>query len=148
MENKKREEDRDLGCCACGHSEHQDLGDNCNCGDDCKRDDNCDCGDDCKCDDDCDCDCNHDYNPFNFEEYDKYIRENYPKRRSSKFDYWLYYCSRDDFGKGMFGLLVLIFGILYLGRNLKWWNFDINWAVFWPVVLILVGLVIIAKRKR
>lgn len=48
--------------------------------------------------------------------------------------------------KSFFGLLIILLGLFYLGRNMGWWNFHFNQAVFWPLVLMMVGLLIIGNR--
>ena len=48
------------------------------------------------------------------------------------------------------GLLFLLIGIVYLGNNLGAWQFDFNlqWAIVWPLALILIGLSLVSKRSR
>lgn len=48
--------------------------------------------------------------------------------------------------KSFFGLLVILLGLFYLGRNMGWWDIQFNQAVFWPLVLVFVGLLIIGNR--
>ena len=46
------------------------------------------------------------------------------------------------FGKFIWGLLIILIGVVFLGINLGWWQNNI-WSViwiFWPVILILIGL--------
>lgn len=45
-------------------------------------------------------------------------------------------------GKFTWGLVILILGVIFLGLNLSWWNYNI-WPLvfsFWPFILIIVGL--------
>lgn len=89
------------------------------------KDDHCHCHNtDCDCGDDCNC--------YSYSKKDKKQVCNCKE------------CS----GKGLFGLIALIFGVLYLGRNLNWWSFDIDWAIFWPVVVIFCGFVILIKSIK
>ncbi len=50
--------------------------------------------------------------------------------------------------KAIVGLIVLAFGVLYLGKNLAWWSFNMNWSVFWPIVVIVCGLLIIFNSRK
>ncbi len=63
----------------------------------------------------------------------------------------------ESFGKSgglIFGIILIAFGVHFLLRNipffhpyyLRFWNF--GWHVFWPAVLILVGLLILFKGSR
>jgi len=125
MENEKKEKDM-AGCdCAC------DCGDNCHC-----EDGACDCGDDCACEDDCACHCGEP------EHAHKHAHKHEHKQKCL--------CGAEGkcSGKGLFGLIILGFGVLYLGKNMGWWSFDMNWSIFWPVVLILCGFMIIIKSRR
>ncbi len=50
-------------------------------------------------------------------------------------------------GRSVFGLLLIVAGILLLLANFglfAWWD----WGTWWPVVLILIGLAILARRMR
>ena len=50
-------------------------------------------------------------------------------------------------GRGFFGLVLIVLGVLFLLANFglfSWWN----WSVWWPVVLILIGLAVLARRMR
>lgn len=129
MEKEKKE--KDLNNCDCGC----DCGNNsCECG--------CGCGDNCDCDDDyqdfCD-ECARE-EAFNKHSLHKCEFEKKDKKHSC--------CSEKCPGKAVFGLLVLAFGVLYLGKNLAWWSFNMNWSVFWPIVIIICGLMIIVKSRR
>lgn len=47
------------------------------------------------------------------------------------------------------GLIILVIGILLLLGTVtpfRWWWF--GWAVFWPIVLIIIGIIIIISRRR
>lgn len=133
MENEKKE--KDLNNCDCGC----DCGDNCECGDDCDCGDNCDCGcdcgDNCECGDECACE-------EGFAHCSSHHKE------SNKGNKKHACCSEKCPGKAVFGLLVLAFGVLYLGKNLAWWSFNMNWSIFWPIVIILAGVMIIVKSRR
>lgn len=48
--------------------------------------------------------------------------------------------------KSFFGLLIILLGLFYLGRNMGWWDFYFNQAIFWPLVLMIIGLLIIGNR--
>lgn len=46
-----------------------------------------------------------------------------------------------------FGVLLVLVGIMILAREtgvLRWWS----WAMFWPLALIALGLLILARRLR
>jgi phage shock protein C len=48
---------------------------------------------------------------------------------------------------GALGLIIIVIGILLLLNNIfpqKWWH----WNIFWPVAIILVGVLIISRRKE
>lgn len=140
MEKEKNEKDLndcDFGCdCGC------DLG--CDCGDDACHcnDNNCDCGDNCHCGDD-DCECGDE---CACEEVFAHCSSHH--KESKKGSKKQACCSEKCPGKAVFGLLVLAFGVLYLGKNLAWWSFNMNWSVFWPIVIIICGLMIIVKSRR
>jgi len=124
MENKNVEEKNNLEHCSC------DCGPECDCGDDCNCGPECDCGDDCGCvDDNCSdsCFCADD------------IKIESKTKKSSC-------CSQKCSGARIFGLIVLLLGIAYLGKNLQWWSFEMNWSIFWPVILIFFGSVMILKK--
>ncbi len=48
------------------------------------------------------------------------------------------------------GALLIVLGLLFLGRELNWWTVDIGHilATFWPVVLILFGVRLLLPRGR
>lgn len=132
MDDKKVDEKKNLDSCDCGC----DCGDNCDCGSDCDCGcdcgDNCDCGDDCGCEGDCDC------------EDDPCKCHDHGAKDKNK----CLCCSGKCSGKGVFGFLVLAFGVFYLGKNVGWWNIDMNWSIFWPIIIILAGLMIIVKSRK
>ena len=47
----------------------------------------------------------------------------------------------------LFGLLLLTIGIIYLLRNLGIITYQF-WEIFWPSLLIVLGLALIYKRQR
>ncbi|HOZ53624.1 MAG TPA: DUF5668 domain-containing protein [bacterium] len=134
MENKNVEEKNNLEHCGC------DCGSECDCGPE------CDCGDDCHCDDD-DCNCeHHDYEEHNCDcgcEEDFIINNKDGKNGFSC-------CSTSGcfLKRNFFGILIFLLGIFYLGKNMGWWNFDLDWSLFWPILLILIGLMVMLKRKK
>lgn len=48
-------------------------------------------------------------------------------------------CERTGTGGKVVGSLVFLLGIGFLGNNLGWFTFNV-WQVFWPVLLILLGI--------
>ncbi|HAF17429.1 MAG: LiaF domain-containing protein [Thermacetogeniaceae bacterium] len=48
------------------------------------------------------------------------------------------------------GLILLVIGLLILGRNLELIDFDLSflWKIFWPLVIILIGWSLIRGTKR
>lgn len=57
-------------------------------------------------------------------------------------------CSKSSSGGGVvFGLFILFLGFFYLGKNLGWWNYQLDWTVIWPVLIIFVGLSIMGGKK-
>lgn len=110
--------------CHCHDGGVCDCGDDCNCEDDC----NCDeCGDDCDCGDNCTC-------------HDKKETKHDLSQKKSLF--------KDiSVGRLIFGLVIFSLGVFYLGRTLSWWNFDLNWTIIWPFLIIILGLSIIGGHK-
>lgn len=49
-------------------------------------------------------------------------------------------------GKILVGILLVAFGVLAFGHTLWPWSF-FRWNIFWPLVVIVLGLSIIFKRK-
>jgi phage shock protein PspC (stress-responsive transcriptional regulator) len=49
--------------------------------------------------------------------------------------------------QGMGGLVLIVLGLLFLAQNfdLLWW---FNWRLFWPMVLIAAGALLLARRWR
>ncbi len=47
-----------------------------------------------------------------------------------------------NFGRLLFGLIVIMFGLAFLARNAGWLPYDISvdWSLLWPIAVILVGL--------
>ena len=45
-----------------------------------------------------------------------------------------------NFGKLLFGLIIVVFGLAFLARNMGWLPYDlrIDWSLFWPIVVILI----------
>lgn len=55
--------------------------------------------------------------------------------------------SRRGQGRGFFGIVLVIAGVLILAANVglfSWWD----WGVWWPVMLIGLGLLVLARRSR
>ncbi len=105
----------------------------------------CDCGDDCKCGDDCDCDecgdiCDCDECGDDCSCGDEKETKHDLSHKKSLF--------KDiSVGRLIFGLVIFSLGVFYLGRTLSWWNFDLNWTVIWPFLIIILGLSIIGGHK-
>lgn len=53
-----------------------------------------------------------------------------------------------NFGRLLFGLLIILVGLAYLGRSLGWLpaSFAIDWSVIWPIAIILLGLSLLSGR--
>ncbi len=53
-----------------------------------------------------------------------------------------------NFGKLLFGVLIIIFGLFYLGRNTGWLPVTINfdWSIFWPILIVIAGLSLLSGR--
>ena len=57
-------------------------------------------------------------------------------------------------GSLIIGILLILFGVHFLLRNIPffnpyyWWFWDLGWKFFWPSVLILVGLLVILRGAR
>ena len=49
------------------------------------------------------------------------------------------------FGGLLLGFLVLAFGLVWLGNELKWWNLAFP---LWPVVIMLFGIYIVSASAR
>jgi hypothetical protein len=51
-------------------------------------------------------------------------------------------------GSMLIGLLIIVLGVAFLGKNAGWFNFSFtfDWNVIWPVLLILVGLSFFNRR--
>lgn len=127
MENKNLKEEKELDSCDCG--------DNCQCGDDCDCGDNCQCADEHDFEDSHDCGCGEDHTEthcLNDDMKSKCFCTNPGK------------CP----GKAILGLIIVVFGVIYLGKNLAWWSFSINWAIFFPIVVISCGLLMIIRSRR
>jgi hypothetical protein len=45
------------------------------------------------------------------------------------------------------GLILVVFGVLFLGRNLGWFAW-FHWSDWWPVILIIIGLLMVFRRSR
>ena len=92
----------------------------------------CHCDDDCACEGDCGDDCN-------CEDYEIEVE---PKKKKKAC------CSDDCSGRRFFGLIIVFVGLAYLGKNMGWWQFEMNWSIFWPALLIFFGLMMIVKSGK
>lgn len=52
---------------------------------------------------------------------------------------------RSDETRVIGGLIVLAIGLLFLLQNIFGWN---AWSSFWPVILIIIGLIIVVNSAR
>lgn len=58
-------------------------------------------------------------------------------------------CGGHHFGKVFFGLMLVLFGLFYLARNLGFLPaIHLNLQAFWPILIIVVGLLLINRRSR
>lgn len=44
------------------------------------------------------------------------------------------------------GLILVVLGVVLLGRNLGWWPID-EIRKFWPLILIAIGVSLLARRS-
>jgi hypothetical protein len=49
--------------------------------------------------------------------------------------------------RAILGVSLILFGVLMLGDNLGWFRW-FSWSDWWPVILILIGLLMIFRRSR
>lgn len=49
-------------------------------------------------------------------------------------------------GQELAGFVLMALGLLFLAGNFGWLGW-FNWALFWPVVLILIGVAILTRRQ-
>ncbi len=49
--------------------------------------------------------------------------------------------------KVLLGLIFLLLGLFYLGKNMAWWDFSLDWSLFWPIILITLGISVIGNKK-
>ena len=45
------------------------------------------------------------------------------------------------------GLLLIIVGVLFLGRNMEWWDFSLFFRGWWTLFLIIPSLIGLIKRE-
>jgi hypothetical protein len=60
-------------------------------------------------------------------------------------------CSGDGarFSKIFFGLILVLIGLFYLGRNLGFLpDINLNFQVIWPILIILAGFLLVNRRSR
>lgn len=50
-------------------------------------------------------------------------------------------------GGSLWGLVLILVGLAFLGDNLGWFSFDV-WEVLWPTVIIIIGLQLLLRRGR
>ena len=46
------------------------------------------------------------------------------------------------------GILLIVVGVLFLGRNMDWWNFSIFFDGWWTLFLIIPSLISLARREE
>ena len=58
--------------------------------------------------------------------------------------------NKHSFSRAIIGLLLIIFGLIYLGKNLGILPFDINLNVynFWPLIIIVIGFLLVNKKAK
>jgi hypothetical protein len=49
--------------------------------------------------------------------------------------------------RAILGVSLIFFGVLMLGDNLGWFRW-FSWSDWWPVILIIIGLMMIFRRSR
>lgn len=49
--------------------------------------------------------------------------------------------------RAVLGVSLIFFGVLMLGDNLGWFRW-FSWSDWWPVILIIIGLLMIFRRSR
>jgi phage shock protein C len=60
----------------------------------------------------------------------------------------------DNTGKLIIGIILIAFGVIFLLNQLPffahsfWWLWGLSWRIFWPSVLIIVGLVVLLLHAR
>ncbi|MFA5024872.1 MAG: DUF5668 domain-containing protein, partial [Patescibacteria group bacterium] len=60
-------------------------------------------------------------------------------------------CAGDGarFSKIFFGLILVLIGLFYLGRNLGFLpDINLNFQVIWPILIILAGFLLVNRRSR
>lgn len=50
-------------------------------------------------------------------------------------------------GREIAGLILVGLGLLFIAGNLGWTAW-INWSIFWPVLLILLGVAVLARHRQ
>jgi hypothetical protein len=46
-----------------------------------------------------------------------------------------------------FGVVLIVLGLYFLGLNLGWFS-GLRWDIFWPVAIIVLGVLILLRRVR
>lgn len=50
-------------------------------------------------------------------------------------------------GGSLWGVILILVGLAFLGDNLGWFAFDI-WDILWPAIIIIVGIQLLMRRGR
>lgn len=73
--------------------------------------------------------------------------EQKPKEIIKEIHHHHYKESRFNFGRLLFGLLIIIIGLVFLAQSAGWLNkIDFDWWQLWPVLIIFFGLSILSGR--
>ena len=46
------------------------------------------------------------------------------------------------------GVILIVIGILFLGRNMEWWDFSIFFRGWWTLFLIVPSIIALIKRDN
>ncbi|OPL08980.1 MAG: hypothetical protein AVO33_08710 [delta proteobacterium ML8_F1] len=54
---------------------------------------------------------------------------------------------KDKTSSQLFGLILIVIGMMFVARRIFWWlDIRIPWEIFWPVILIAIGLYLVFKK--